>query len=62
MKKRNILYASAFVLTIASLGHLIRAISGWEVFINGWNVPVWLSILLFAVAGVLAHQLWKLAK
>jgi len=62
MSKSLTLHLSAMVLTLASAFHLIRAISGWEVSIGGWMAPVWVSVVLFIVAGILAFQLWKQAK
>ncbi len=62
MNKTLTLHVSAFLLTIVSISHLIRAINGWELTIGDWSAPIWLSALAFAITGVLAYQLWKIAK
>lgn len=62
MSKKVTLHIAAFILTLASALHFIRSVAGWEMMIEGWVVPVWVSIILFAAAGYLAIQLWKIAK
>ncbi len=50
--------AVLFLGLIATL-QLGRSIMGWEVSVNGMNVPVWVSALAFIIAGALALMLWK---
>jgi hypothetical protein len=40
-------------LIIAAL-HLLRIIFGWPAQIGGWSIPLWVSWLAIAAAGVLA--------
>ncbi|MFB6181956.1 MAG: hypothetical protein ABEJ24_03595 [Candidatus Magasanikbacteria bacterium] len=59
LSKKAFFLKTAFLLTIAGLVHLIRAISGWEMQLAAWQVPVWLSWVLAIVAGCLAFHAWK---
>ena len=59
MTQKNFFLTAAFVFTLASLLHLIRAFSGWELVINSYSVPLWVSWLVFLIAGCLAWQAWK---
>ncbi|MDA1038349.1 MAG: hypothetical protein O2877_01520 [bacterium] len=62
MNKSLNLHLTAFLLTLASALHLVRSVAGWELSINNWIVPVWLSVVAFLLAGYLAVQMWKMAK
>ncbi len=50
------------ILFIVGLAHLIRFINGWEIVVNGWSVPVWLSIVGVLAAWYLAYNAWVLSK
>jgi hypothetical protein len=53
---------AALLLGIIALIHLLRLITHWQVVINGFELPVWISIIGFIVAGVLSLGLWKESK
>ena len=57
MKPFTIVAIVVFVL--ASLGHLARFALGWEMVINGWPVPMEMSLATVIVAGFLAFMLWR---
>jgi hypothetical protein len=62
MDQKTTLHATAFLLTVVSIFHFIRAMAGWQIDINGWNTPLWLSVITFIITGVLAFKMWKIAK
>ena len=47
------------VLSLIAALQLTRFIQGWEVFIGGVAVPVWISGLAFVVIGFVAVMLWR---
>ena len=47
------------VFTLVSLGQLLRVVLGWTVVINGLTIPSWVSLVAFAVAGLLAIMVWR---
>lgn len=61
MKKPFTLIAVA-LLSLAALLQLLRFILGWQVTVNGVNVPVWVSGIAFVVAGGLAVMVWLEAR
>ena len=48
-----------FILTIVSVLHLVRAWTASDIFVGSWSVPVWVSWILFLIAGCLAYHAWK---
>lgn len=53
---------SAILLGIIALLHLLRLIGRWQIMINGFEIPVWASIIGFIIALILGLGLWKEAK
>jgi hypothetical protein len=50
------------VFSLVALLQLLRVISGWEVTVNGFAIPIWGSVIAFVVATVLAAMLWREAR
>jgi len=44
---------------LVALAHLLRLALGWEVTIDGWIAPMWVSIIGTLVPASLAVMLWK---
>lgn len=53
---------TGMVVFIVGLVHLIRLLSGWTVMINGWEVPMWVSIVGVLAAWYLAYSAWVLSQ
>jgi len=49
---------AVIVFSLIAILQLTRFILGWEVSVNGVNIPVWLSGIVFVIAGGLAVMLW----
>ena len=47
------------VFSLVALFQLLRAVAGWEVIVNGIAVPIWGSVIAFAVTATLAIMLWR---
>lgn len=47
------------VFSLIAILQLVRLLLGWEVLVNGVNIPVWVSGIAFVVAGGLAAMLWR---
>jgi hypothetical protein len=50
------------VFFILSVAHLLRLFFRWEVIVNGFVVPQWVSVPGFVLAGALAFMLWREAR
>lgn len=46
-------------LSLMAVLQLTRFVQGWEVTINGVNIPVWVSGIAFVVAAGIAAMLWR---
>jgi hypothetical protein len=46
-------------LALIALLQATRFLLGWEITIHGTVVPVWLSGIVFVIAGGLAEMLWR---
>lgn len=62
MKTITYLAVSGIVFLIVALLHLIRAVSGWQAKIGNFNVPIWLSWLVFVIAAYLSFEAYRLMK
>jgi hypothetical protein len=50
------------VFTLIALLHLLRLLTGWEIVVTGYVVPVWFSLPGMIIAGVLAVMVWREAR
>jgi hypothetical protein len=50
------------VFTLMAIVHLGRLLTGWEVVVTGFVVPVWWSAVGLVVAGGLALMVWREAR
>jgi len=55
------LFTSLTVAVLAMFGlvHLLRLIGGWTVVVNGFEVPMWVSIVALIASWVLAAMVWR---
>lgn len=47
---------AGLVFLLVAIAHLLRAVLGWSVFVDGWAFPMWLSVLAIIAAGFLAFE------
>lgn len=62
MNQKTYFSATSALFLIISLLHLWRALSGELAYVAGWVVPLWVSWVVFVVAGYLAYWGFKLSK
>ena len=62
MKKNKIITAAAIVLFLAGIAHLIRIFYGWELTVNEWELPIWMSFTGTIIPIFLSYNLLKLRK
>ena len=56
MKQGIFVLVTSFLFALIALLHALRLIYGWNVTIEEWAVPVWVSAAGFLIAGYLAVQ------
>jgi len=47
------------ILALIAVMHVVRLVAGWEVVVNGYVVPTWVSLPGFIIAGGLAAMVWR---
>lgn len=62
MKKNTIITAAAIVLFLAGISHLIRIFYDWDIIINKWDMPTWVSFISSIITLFLSYNLLKLKK
>jgi hypothetical protein len=50
------------IFSILSLAHLLRLFFHWEIIVNGFIVPQWVSVPACILLGALAFLLWREAR
>lgn len=55
MKSHDYQTLTATLFAAIGLAHLLRLLFGWEVFIDEWQVPLWLSAIVVIVAGYIVY-------
>ena len=62
MENKNYFLLVGIVFSIIALLHLLRAVMRWDVTIETFAIPIWMSVLAFIAAGILAFLLFKKIK
>ncbi len=60
MKKNTILAYATVIFAAVAILHLLRYILGWDLSLNNYFFPQWLSILSAIITAFLAYQIHKL--
>ena len=50
------------IFLLIAIMHGLRLAFRWEVVLNGWSVPMWVSAVAFLIAAYLAFEGLKLSK
>ena len=50
------------VLTLVALIHLLRLVTGWDIVVTGFAVPVWWSAPVVVIFAGLALLVWREAR
>ena len=50
------------IFAVVAVLHLHRLFTGWEIVVNGFVVPTWVSVVGLVVAGGLAVMVWREAR
>lgn len=61
MKHKTYFHIVSLVFLFVALGHLLRALLGWDLVVNVMDIPAWASWLAALVTGYLAYTGFKLA-
>lgn len=62
MNTRTYAITSSVIFFLVALGHLLRLVWHWDLMIDGWHVPSWVSVVSVLVAGFLSYQGFRLSR
>ena len=60
MRQKTFSLVVGLVFLLIAVMHVLRLALKWEVVLNDWSVPMWVSWLALVVAGFLAFEGLKL--
>jgi len=50
------------ILALAAIVHALRLLLGWNITVNGAEIPMWTSVIAFIITAGLALGLWREAR
>lgn len=56
MGQKNFSLVVALIFLLVAVMHFLRLTFKWEVVLNGWSVPMWLSAVALLIAAYLAFE------
>jgi len=56
MRAKTYATFSGIVFFITALVHVSRVFAGWSVSVAGYELPIWINVIAFVIAGYLAYQ------
>ncbi len=59
MKTKPFTIITIVLLSLVCLTHVLRLLYGWEVTVDTWVMPLWLSVFGFVITGGLAFMTWR---
>jgi hypothetical protein len=60
MTVRTYAAVSSIIFLLVALVQLLRVILQWDIAINGWHPPIWVSIVAIVIAGFLSFAGFRL--
>ncbi len=62
MSHRTFSLVAGLIFLVMAVIHILRLAFKWEVILNGWSVPTWVSAVALLVAAYLAFEGLKLSR
>jgi hypothetical protein len=56
MSQRRFSIVAGLIFLLVAIVHALRLALRWNVMLQGWTVPMWVSWIAVVVAGFLAYQ------
>ena len=56
MSQKAFSLVAGLIFLLVAVAHLLRLLLRWGVILNGWTVPMWVSLIAFVVAAFLAFE------
>ena len=56
MSQKTFSLAAGLIFLLIAVMHVLRLALKWEVVLNGWSVPMWVSVVAIVIAACLAFE------
>jgi len=60
MNQKSFFLYSGLVFLLIFAGHTLRSIYKWDVAIEGFEIPLWVSWIAIVLSGILAYHAFEL--
>jgi hypothetical protein len=62
MRQKTFSLVVGLIFLLVAVMHVLRLAFKWEVVLNGWLVPMWVSAIAIVIAAYLAFESLKLSR
>ena len=62
MRRKTFSLVVGLIFLLIAVMHALRLALKWEVVLNGWSVPMWVSVVAMVMAAYLAFEGLKLGR
>ena len=62
MSQKTFSLAAGLIFLLIAVMHVLRLVLRWEVVLNGWIVPLWVSAVAIVIAAYLAFAGLRLGR
>src|SRR6266566_7521144 len=62
MSQKTFSVVAGLIFLLIAIMHGLRLAFRWEVVLNGWSVPMWVSVVAIVIAAYLAFEGLKLGR
>jgi len=62
MRQKTFSLVVGLTFLLIAVMHVLRLALKWEVVLNGWSVPMWVSVVAIVITAYLAFESLKLSR
>ena len=62
MSQKTFSHVAGLIFLLIAVMHGVRLVLKWQVVLNGWSVPMWVSVIAIVITAYLAFESLKLSK
>ena len=62
MRQKTFSLVVGLIFLLIAVMHVLRLALKWEVVLNGWSVPMWVSVVALPIAAYLAFEGLKFSR
>jgi hypothetical protein len=62
MSQKTFSLVAGLIFLLVAVMHVLRLAFKWEVVLNGWSVPMWVSAVAIVITAYLAFEGLKLSR